>query len=92
LWNSTLKAAEKLPDGGACYTKDEVTKLADTINAYHVCESEARLQREYIDKSMADFASAGSVRWWQDPTVIVSGVVVSFSVGALAAGLMLRSK
>lgn len=92
LWPTFLTAAENLPNGGACYSKDEVTKISHAIVDLKNCETKAGLQKEFIEQKMSDFSAASGTRWWQEPTVVVGGVVVGFCVGATLTAVLMSAK
>ena len=89
LLTSTLKAAEKLPNGGAAYSKEEVQKIAKTIVDLQNCERESALQKQFIDQKMAETHEPS---WWQEPSVVIGGVVVGFSLGVAITALVIKSK
>ena len=90
LLSGTSKASEKTPDGGVCYTKDEIDELADSIQRYEACKIDNEMRRQFIEQKMDDFAAASSPLWWQNPTVVVGGVVVGFSMGVLIGVLAMQ--
>ena len=90
LSTNICKASDRLPNGGACYSKDEIDGLAETIQDLQACRLENTLRKQFIDEKMTDFASASSPKWWQSPTVVVGGVVVGFSVGVAVGILAMR--
>lgn len=56
------------------------------VNA-EVCDEKLAIMRERVEHPVA---LAPEIRWWQEPQVIVSGVVVSFSFGALVGFIMAK--
>lgn len=56
---------------------DEVNKAL--VNG-EVCDEQLAIMRDRVEHPIA---LPPETRWWQEPQVIISGVVVSFSVGAL---------
>ena len=66
-----------------CYTEVERRALSSTISNLGKCNIELRQANEVIEERLTTFDGAEGLHWWQEPTAIYSGVVVSFSVGAL---------
>lgn len=70
-----------IPDDYACYSQEEQTQIANGIIKLRKCEAELGEYKIVTDKFMANSSTA--TLWWQESSVIVAGVVVSFNVGLL---------
>jgi len=53
---------------------------------------ENQKRKEFIDQKMADFSAASGTRWWQEPTVVVGGVVVGFCLGATLTAILISNR
>lgn len=70
---------------GACYDAAQVQQIALGLHELEVCQKTLALREKFIES--AKLITTPETAWWQEPTVVVGGVVVSLSVG-LAIGLL----
>ena len=69
------------PDGNMnCYTISETKKIARAISNLEVCQTKLKLRDDLINSARF---SEQYVQWWQEPQIIASGLVISFSLGAV---------
>lgn len=87
-WTTTCVLAAFLPATARaeCYSTDEVAELARTIKALDQCVGALEIREHFIAEQK--LSPVPESAWWQEPTVIVSGVVVSFSVGLLIGAVV----
>lgn len=65
-----------------CYSQAEVDKIAQAITNLQVCENELFLRRAFIEKTVTA-QEPPHLAWFQEPQMIVGGLVISFSAGLL---------
>ena len=73
-----------------CYNQEDRRKIAETIINLRKCIIETDQQKILIHERLQTFDGAESIKWWQEPTTVVGGVVVSFSIGTLIGYLATR--
>jgi hypothetical protein len=49
------------------------------------CENELFLRRAFIEQTITAQEPPKQFAWWQDPQMVVGGLVVSFSAGLILA-------
>ena len=77
LWPTSLLAQSK------CYSPAEVDKIAQAITELQKCENELFMRRAFIDEAITAQEPPKQLAWFQEPQMIVGGLVVSFSAGLL---------
>lgn len=73
-----------------CYADEDVSKIAGAIRALDVCEETLRLREQFIETQKLEALPAAL--WWQEPTVIVGGLAVSFTVGSLVTLYLVKDR
>lgn len=63
-----------------CFTQPALKKIADEIKKSKLCEIELKQLREFTEIHKAD---AIKIPWYKENSVIIGGMIVSFSVGAI---------
>lgn len=77
--------------GCKCYGHDRLKKLADGITELQTCRLDLTAKDALIKERLVEHGSATpEMAWWQTPPVLVGGVVVSVSLGAGLAWLVLK--
>lgn len=66
-----------------CYKKESIDKIARAIVDLKLCQYSLKEREEYIKERYNTFNSSHGEAWWQQPEIVISGVVISFSLGAL---------
>ena len=74
--------------GCICFPQPAVNKIANEIKYADMCSAQLDLANARINQ----FAREGTpdVEWWQQPTFIVGGLVVSLSVGLWVGALTVK--
>jgi hypothetical protein len=82
-YTSTLMAQENLSkDLNDYYSKPTVKgALAEVIKEVYKCHSQLHITEQYLDVCQA--MDKPTIQWFQEPTVIIGGMAVSFSLGVL---------
>lgn len=78
------------PEPSVCYSFVEREKIADAIVSLEKCRVEVAEQDWLIRERLTKFDNANGPSFWQDPSFVVGGVLVSFSVGAILTYLVVR--
>lgn len=73
-----------------CYTEAEVAKIASAITSLTKCENELFLRKTFIDETITAQEPPKQTAWWQEPSVIAGGLVISFSTGLLVSLLIAK--
>lgn len=71
-----------------CYSPAEVDRIAQAITDLTKCENELFMRRAFIDEAITAQEPPKQSAWWQEPQMVVGGLVVSFSAGLIAAILL----
>lgn len=66
-----------------------MSHIATAIKDLQTCQRTLDLREQFIQENMMKFQPQAEPAFWQEPSFIISGMVVSFGVGAL---LMLAIK
>jgi hypothetical protein len=66
--------------GCRCFTYEEVIKLGKGLTDRKKCRAEMAEKDLFIEEHML---SGQDTEFWQEPEIIIGGVVVSFSAGAI---------
>ena len=80
---SCIDASGQLDPDCRCYTPGERDKIAEAIKDLNYCKMRLRAKDKLVYQRLQTFDGAESLHWWQEPSAVIGGVVVSFSVGAL---------
>jgi hypothetical protein len=56
------------------------TAIAETVKQLYKCNSELHITQQYLD--VCQQMDKPTIQWFQEPTVIIAGVSVSFVLGA----------
>lgn len=68
--------------GCRCYAPEQLRKIADGLVELQTCRVDLAAKNQLIEERLKNGPAAAEPAWWQSPTVVVGGVVVSFAVGA----------
>lgn len=71
-----------------CYTTGEVEKLAKAIVDLQNCSMALIEKDELIQVKLAKYDA--TIAWWQEPSVVVGGLVVSASIATIATVFLLK--
>lgn len=63
--------------------------LATVIKDLETCEEILDIREKFIDQELIRYKPRAEPAFWQQPTFVVSGVVVSFSLGVVVGALIL---
>ncbi len=72
-----------------CYSDIEQEKIASAISDLYLCETTLDEKEIFIEQNLRKYADSGP-SFWQEPTFLVAGVAVSFSVGLIAGFVLSR--
>lgn len=76
-----------------CYTHDERVKLAAVIVDYEKCKIDLDEKNDLIRRNMLTFDKITTGQaWWQEPSFVWGGMVVSFALGGIFTFLLIQSK
>ena len=75
-------------DDCLCYTKPALRKIADELTYAGICRYEVTKLREFATSGVVQEETLG---WYQQPEIIVGGVVLSVSLG-FVVGLVVGGK
>lgn len=78
--------------GCRCYNKQEREKIAQAIVDLKKCQFALDEKERLIEKRFMTFDAQHGIAWWQEPTVIVSGIVISASVASIVTVLVIDRK
>ena len=92
ILSTNLNAASQDLIGTLCLDRNGQAKVAMAIKDLEKCQVDLDAKNELIHERLETFAGSPSLAWWQTPEIIVSGVVVSVSVTALATMYIMRQK
>jgi hypothetical protein len=82
-----LLAEENKPH---CYSDKELIKLSKAITLYKQCRVELAEKDILINTKLKKYDAAPA--FWQEPSFVVGGIVVSAAVGAGVTWYLLRDK
>jgi hypothetical protein len=80
------------PETSVCYSYADREKIADTIVQLEKCRVEVAEQDWLIRERLTTFGNANEPSFWQDPSFVVGGMLVSFSMGAILTYLVVRDR
>ena len=63
-----------------CFSAEDMSKISTGLKELKVCRELLKNAQAFIETRQLK----APVQWWQEPTVVVSGVVISLSLGAYA--------
>jgi len=73
-----------------CLDSRDQTKISKAIKDLLKCQIDLDAKNKLIDERLITYQNTPTTTWWQEPSVIVGGVTVSFCLGALVAYSMTR--
>ena len=73
-----------------CFSRLDVEILSSGLRQLEVCKFELKQKSMLVEKLTK--IDPPTVAWWQDPTFVFGGMVVSISVGALVGAYVLQKK
>lgn len=73
-----------------CLTPQQVKKAADAVRDLKHCQIDLAARQKLIHEEL--LASSAPSPWWQDPSVIIGGMVLSAGVGGLMFLLLAPKK
>jgi hypothetical protein len=82
--------AEETKDDPRCFSKEELHDIAGGLRELETCNEALKMRERFIDKEIA--AGHDKTAWWQEPSFIVGGIVVSASIASLTTFLIIKSK
>ena len=68
--------------GCSCYNPIQLKKMADSIVELKKCQLTLIEKNNLLQERFIKFESAGEA-WWQEPEMIIGGIVVSASLASL---------
>lgn len=78
--------------GCACYAPEALDTIAREMVEYRKCQVALDEKEKLIETRFVTFEANHGIAWWQEPTTIVGGLVVSASVATLATFWLVRGK
>lgn len=84
-------------DSGApeiiCYSIPQREKIAQAITDLKKCQVDTTAKDELITKNMLTFDGVNSgPSWWQEPSFVFGGMIVSVALGGMVTFLVMRQK
>ena len=73
-----------------CYSSDEVHKIAGGIKELIACRIAVAEKDKLIQERLVTTKGAPGIAWWQEPTFVWGGMVVSASVASLVTLLVVQ--
>lgn len=87
------QAVDTAPLESVCYSKEERLKIAKALVDLKKCEVEVYQKTQLIKQNMLTYDGLNpGPAWWQEPSFVAGGIIVSFSVGTLVTWYLLRDK
>lgn len=82
---STAKAETPKGEGG-CLDELQMRQVAIGLHELEVCKKTLALREQFIET--IKISATPETAWWQEPTVVVGGVVVGLAVGGIVGFLV----
>lgn len=79
---SSLILSTSLNAADLCLDAAGQAKIATAIKDLEKCHVDLDAKNQLIHERLETFAGAPALAWWQEPSAIIGGTVVSFSLGA----------
>lgn len=70
-----------------CYSPEERKKIAQAIIDLRLCQVSLMEKDRLIQDKLNSYSGP---QWWQDPTTIVAGTVISLSVGGILTYILVK--
>lgn len=89
--SSPAAAVDSSPLTSKCYGGTDLYKLSKAITDLQKCQVELIEKNKVIDEKLTKFdAAAAGPQFWQEPSFVVGGVVISFAVGSLVTAYVIN--
>lgn len=89
FWTNQSLAVDAAQAEMHCYNPEQMQKLAEGLTDLKKCKIALAEKDHLIQESLMRFDDTGPA-WWQEPSFVVGGMVVSVSVTALVTYLIVR--
>jgi hypothetical protein len=86
LWLTPKICIEKQEDC-TCYTRPQITKIYEGLRELDKCQATVMLKADFITSSSKNYEP---LAWWQEPTFVVGGIIVSASLAAMLTYMMVH--
>ena len=79
-----------MAEGCQCYGPAQMRILANGIQNLKKCEFALEEKERLIEEDFIQFKNKSNVAFWQEPSFVAGGIVLSFSLGLTVGVLFLR--
>ena len=88
-----MAQTQKVTDKPYCYSESELHKLSVLITDLQKCQAELVAKDRLINERLVlpEAAQAGQA-WWQTPSFVVGGIVVSASAATILTWYLMHDK
>lgn len=73
-----------------CYDQAQLAVIAKGLNDLELCRKTLALREQFIEEAKINPPPESA--WWQEPQMVVGGVVISFAVGSIVGALVMAKK
>lgn len=98
LLTNNLFAADLMPPacsgldtGCRCFPPEDISKIAGLVKDHRKCEASLLEKDILLQNRFIEFQASGEA-WWQEPSVILGGIVVSASLATIVTVLLIKDK
>lgn len=81
--NRLPQLAQTLSTDTLCLSPAEQDKLAKELIDLDKCRIDLKARQEIIDTRVLTYAGTPAIAWWQEPTTVVGGMVISASIASV---------
>jgi hypothetical protein len=72
-------------DATHCFSDEELVQLAESVENEKICLQNIEMYKKFAEKN---FVTPAPQSWYQEPSFIVGGIVVSFVAGSILTYLV----
>jgi hypothetical protein len=73
-----------------CYTKEGIDIAAKATVDLEKCQKDLQIRENLIKERMEIFNANEGEAWWQNPSTIVAGIVISASVATVITAIVMK--
>lgn len=73
-----------------CYTEEQLKKISDGIIELRKCRIELSEKNSLIDQRLIHGPGMQEFSWYQEPTVIIGGLVVTIGITSVMTYLIIK--
>ena len=77
--------SEPKTKGNTCYSYEQLEQIAERISFADRCEIELRYYKDFADKN---YEKCEKIEWYQQPSIIVGGIMLSISLASVLGYLI----